>query len=99
MDFLGIGPLELVLIILIAFLIFGPGKLPEIARGMGKTVREFRRYSSAMTRDLRDEIEKEAPTPDNAPKPNTPKGDGSPVALVKTDGVQPQDTAQKEPPR
>jgi sec-independent protein translocase protein TatA len=96
MDFFGIGPLELVLIIVIAFLIFGPGRLPEIARGMGKTVREFRRYSSAMTRDLRDEIEKEAPTPDSAPKQNTPKSDGSPVALVKTDAVQPQNTAQQD---
>ncbi len=59
MDFLGIGPGELVLILIIALMVFGPGKLPEIARGLGKAVHEFRKYSSALTKDFKEEFEKE----------------------------------------
>ena len=45
MDILGIGPLELVLILVIALLVFGPDKLPEIGAKMGKGVRELRQLS------------------------------------------------------
>ncbi|CAN5401531.1 hypothetical protein BH24CHL8_BH24CHL8_05370 [soil metagenome] len=47
---LPIGPLELLLILAIALLILGPGKLPEVGASMGKTIREFRKASS----DLQD---------------------------------------------
>ncbi len=43
---LPIGPLELLLILAIALLILGPGKLPEVGASMGKTIREFRKASS-----------------------------------------------------
>lgn len=39
----GIGSAELVVILIIAFLVFGPTKLPEIARKLGTAVREFRK--------------------------------------------------------
>lgn len=42
----GIGPWELVLILIIALVIFGPGKLPEIGQALGKGVKEFRRATS-----------------------------------------------------
>ena len=41
-----IGPLELVLILGIALLILGPGKLPEVGSALGRTIREFRRAST-----------------------------------------------------
>ncbi len=44
-DILGIGPLELVLIMIVALLVFGPDKLPEIGAKMGKGVRELRQLS------------------------------------------------------
>lgn len=43
-----IGIPELVLILVIALVVFGPGKLPEIGRAVGKSLREFR---SASTED------------------------------------------------
>lgn len=47
----GIGVPELVLILIIGLIVFGPGKLPEIGRGLGKTLREFRRVSSGIMDD------------------------------------------------
>jgi TatA/E family protein of Tat protein translocase len=46
--FSGIGTQELLIIFAIALLIFGPKKLPELARSAGKAIREFRRASSGM---------------------------------------------------
>ncbi|HEY8532227.1 MAG TPA: twin-arginine translocase TatA/TatE family subunit [Limnochorda sp.] len=37
-----IGPMELVLIAIIALIIFGPGKLPEVGKALGKSIREFK---------------------------------------------------------
>jgi sec-independent protein translocase protein TatA len=41
-----IGPLELLLVLAIALLILGPGKLPEMGSAMGRTIREFRKAST-----------------------------------------------------
>ena len=40
------GPLELVIILVIALLVLGPGKLPEVGSALGKSIREFRKASS-----------------------------------------------------
>jgi TatA/E family protein of Tat protein translocase len=52
MNFLGMGPLELVVILVIALIVFGPGKLTEISGTLGRSVREFRRAASEMTQEL-----------------------------------------------
>jgi sec-independent protein translocase protein TatA len=41
-----IGPVELIIILVIALLILGPGKLPEVGAAFGKTIREFRKAST-----------------------------------------------------
>ena len=40
------GPLELVIILVIALLILGPGRLPDVGASLGKSIREFRKASS-----------------------------------------------------
>lgn len=40
------GPLELVIILVIALLILGPGKLPDVGSALGKSIKEFRKASS-----------------------------------------------------
>ncbi len=46
------GPMELILLLVIVLIIFGPGKLPDIGNAVGKGIREFRKASS----DLEDSV-------------------------------------------
>lgn len=48
----GIGPMELVVIVVVALLIFGPQRLPEFARTLGKGLAEFRRASNDLRQTL-----------------------------------------------
>lgn len=41
-----IGMSELVLILIIALVVFGPGKLPEVSKALGKSLQEFRKAAS-----------------------------------------------------
>ena len=59
MGVLGIGTGEFLLIAVIVLMVFGPSKMPEIARTLGRAVREFKKYSSALTKDFREEFEKQ----------------------------------------
>jgi len=40
--FSNIGPFELILVLVIALIIFGPGKLPEVGKAIGKSIGEFK---------------------------------------------------------
>ena len=44
-----IGPGELILILVIALVVLGPGKLPDVASSLGKSVREFRKAATDVT--------------------------------------------------
>jgi TatA/E family protein of Tat protein translocase len=52
-----IGPAELILIFVVALLIFGPKKLPEIGRSVGKAIREFKKTSEEIKGRIEEEIE------------------------------------------
>ncbi|TZF83611.1 twin-arginine translocase TatA/TatE family subunit [Pedobacter sp. BS3] len=54
--FLNIGTPELMLILFVVLLLFGGKKLPEIAKGLGKGIREFKDASEGIKRDLNSEI-------------------------------------------
>jgi TatA/E family protein of Tat protein translocase len=51
-----VGPTELILIFIIALLVFGPKKLPEIGRSVGKAIREFKKASDEIKGRIEDEI-------------------------------------------
>ncbi|MBN1176843.1 MAG: twin-arginine translocase TatA/TatE family subunit [Dehalococcoidales bacterium] len=84
MGFLGIGPWEILLIIILALIVLGPGKLTDFAKTLGKTVRAIRKYSTdlttAVTREL-DSDKKEPPKeerkiqPPSATSEEGPKSD------------------------
>jgi TatA/E family protein of Tat protein translocase len=77
------GP-ELLLILVIALIVFGPRKLPEIGKSMGKMMAEFRKASSDFQRTIEEEVESEKvrpaavapplalPAPQDPPPPLTP---------------------------
>ncbi|RYE17949.1 MAG: twin-arginine translocase TatA/TatE family subunit [Sphingobacteriaceae bacterium] len=54
--FLNIGTPELILILGVALLLFGGNKLPELARGLGKGIREFKDASDGVKREIHNQI-------------------------------------------
>lgn len=63
-----IGPLELAIVLIIALVVFGPKRLPELGRSLGRGIREFR---GSVTGDSHEPERSEAIEP---PKPPVGKG-------------------------
>lgn len=66
MNFFGIGLPEMVLILVVALLVFGPKKLPEIGRSMGKAIRSFQDASKEFEAEFKreaDQLEKAVAEP------------------------------------
>jgi sec-independent protein translocase protein TatA len=55
-----IGPIELLIILVLALIVLGPGKLPEVGSALGRTIREFRKASTDMQDSLSVEPSKAA---------------------------------------
>ena len=58
-----IGWPELVILLVVVLIVFGPGKLPDIGNAIGRGVREFRKASNDLESSIRGEPEKPAPKP------------------------------------
>jgi sec-independent protein translocase protein TatA len=61
----GIGPLELIIVLVIALLVFGPKKLPELGRSLGSGMREFKESITGGDKDDDDEPPKLAKAADD----------------------------------
>ena len=85
MDFFGIGFGEILLIIIIALIIFGPGRLPEIARTIGRITRSLRKattdFTTSLTKEI-DTVEKDQSPPSKALSQS--KADKPPVQPTAT---------------
>ena len=93
-----IGLPELVFIFFIALIIFGPRKLPELGKSLGKSLGEFKRASN----DLRHTLEEEIRIDDVKPAPaKSPKSAAAPAQTDKADKTEPPpsptDTDEEEP--
>ena len=64
-----VGGMEMILIFGLSLMLFGGKKLPEVARGLGKAVREFKRAASGVESEIRRAIDMESPPASNRPKP------------------------------
>jgi len=63
-----IGMPELVIILVIALIIFGPRKLPELGRSLGRSLSEFKRASNELKNTLDEEIRLEDQRPAERPR-------------------------------
>ena len=91
-----IGMPEMIVIAVIALIIFGPRKLPELGKSLGKSIAEFKRASNELKNTLEEEIRteelndarKSAQVPPTAPTVTTPQVVPAPPEGVTT----PQET-------
>ncbi len=70
-----IGPVELIIILVIALLILGPGRLPDVGSALGKSIREFRKAAT----DVQDSVKLDA-APATPAAPPAPAAAAAPVA-------------------
>lgn len=83
-----IGPLEILVILVVALVVFGPKKLPEIGRQVARGFREFRKFQQGFRDDIEDAFgghddnvaddqprQLEAGPPDNPPRHEPPPAD------------------------
>src|SRR3954452_2760600 len=77
----GVGPGEIILVLLIALIVLGPSRLPEVGSALGKSIREFRKASTDLTEAPRVDASPQAPatSPSAAPAP-TPE----PISVTPT---------------
>ncbi len=84
-----LGPAEILVVLVIALLVFGPDKMPEIARQVGKGFREFKRVQQHLKSELRDVVS-EFDAPSSAPS-------GDPVPMLPPKEVPAETGADPAP--
>ena len=62
MNLFGVGSLEIIIILLVAFLVLGPNQLLVMAKGLGKVMGELRKATGQFTRMLEEEGQEEEPS-------------------------------------
>jgi sec-independent protein translocase protein TatA len=90
-----IGPIELIIILVIALIVIGPGRLPDVGAALGKSIREFRKASSDITDAARVDTSPLPPSAAPAPTPQPPSA--SPTATTVPAPVLTPPTADDDP--
>jgi sec-independent protein translocase protein TatA len=86
-----LGPAEILVILVIALLVFGPNKMPDIARQVGRGVREFRRVQQHLTTELRDVVSEFDGSNDSAStNASSPGSDPVPTLPPRIDADSPE---------
>ena len=106
-----LGMPELLMIMVLALLLFGPRKLPEIGKQVGKALGEFKRASNDLKRTIEDEMEKAGSgldvKLDDPPKPDAAKSEtakseapGADPSIAPADGTiaRPSETTKTPAP-
>jgi sec-independent protein translocase protein TatA len=88
-----IGPVELIIILVIALIVIGPGRLPDVGAALGKSIREFRKASTDIADASRIDTSPLPPSAGAAPAP-TPQ----PPVATPTSTTIPAPMAIPAPP-
>lgn len=83
-----LGPLEIAVVLLVALLVFGPNRLPELARQVGGALRELRRIQQNIRQDL-DEVMRDTSGGADSPPTLGPRGEGEEAGESAGDGGGP----------
>ena len=86
----GIGAGEFVLILIVGLIVFGPSKLPEFGRSLGKLLREFRKAQAALSTTINDLDEPAKP----AAAPSTPHAAPSTSSVAPSTSTTPSTSLQ-----
>ena len=87
-----IGPGELILILIIALVVLGPGKLPDVASSLGKSIREFRKAATDITDAGKLDATATTPAPTAAPlAPSPPPMPDAPAPAAQDTGAPARD--------
>ena len=89
----GIGSTELIVILIVALIVIGPAKLPEMAKSLGKALGEFRRVST----DVKRTIEMEAEQSEQKVKTEQAKKELFPETVAKAPAESEATAAPVEP--
>ena len=73
---MNLGSTEILLIVLVILLLFGPSQIPKMARGFGQAIREFKKAQ----REISDELEREPPAQSQSQsQPPKANGENKPI--------------------
>jgi sec-independent protein translocase protein TatA len=92
-----IGPGELILILIIALVVLGPGKLPDVAQSLGRSVREFRKAATDVTEAGKMDGSSSSATP-SQPGPAAPAAPAAPPTPPTDAGVASGEPARDSNP-
>ena len=93
----GIGVPELILILIVGLIVFGPGKLPEAGRALGKGLREFKKASNALTQALNAEPAPQQPQAAAQPAATQPATEPPPAQAATAEQEKPAQPAYQPP--
>jgi sec-independent protein translocase protein TatA len=80
-----IGPLEIAIVLIIALLVFGPKRLPELGKSLGKGIREFKGSITGEHDDEKRDEQAQIKSPDPTPAPAASRADEKREAEVVRD--------------
>jgi TatA/E family protein of Tat protein translocase len=86
-----IGPLEILVVLVVALIVFGPSKLPQLGRQVGRGYQEFRKFQQG----IRDDIEGAFREDDDEQAGSGDDGDDTPRQI---EARKPDHSAPPEPP-